>query len=222
LERVDAFLLWLATKAKNANDICTLREIDWARAGTEGEEDLKGIVSLARGQGYLDPNVGSSSGGTLLRLSYAGWQHVTQIKRTRTQSNQCFVAMWFDHSMTPAYTDGIAVAIQAVGLTPKRIDQVEHSNKICDEIVLEIRRSALVVADFTFDKATGHRGGVYFEAGFAMGLQIPVIWTCHQDSIDHIHFDTRQYNHITWETPADLASRLEARIRATLPHLVKV
>lgn len=45
------------------------------------------------------------------------------------------------------------------------IGSKEHSNKIDDEIIGEIRRSAFIVADFT-----GHRGGVYFEAGFAMGL----------------------------------------------------
>ncbi len=35
-----------------------------------------------------------------------------------------------------------------------------------------------MIADFT-----GHRGGVYFEAGFAHGLGIPVIWTCREDQL---------------------------------------
>jgi hypothetical protein len=54
-----------------------------------------------------------------------------------------------------------------------------------------------MIADFTseIDKP---RGGVYYEAGFAHGLGKEVIWTCREDVIDHIHFDTRQYNHITW------------------------
>ena len=41
------------------------------------------------------------------------------------------------------------------------------------------RHGGLVVADFT-----GHRGGVYFEAGFARGLGIPVVWTCHKEYDD--------------------------------------
>ena len=88
---------------------------------------------------------------------------------------------------------------------PVRIDQQEHNNKIDDEIIAEIRRSRFVVADFTQGEK-GARGGVYYEAGFAQGLGIEVIFTCRKDVLDNndIHFDTRQYNHIGWETPEEL------------------
>jgi nucleoside 2-deoxyribosyltransferase len=75
----------------------------------------------------------------------------------------------------------------------------------------EIRRSRFVVADFT-----GHRGGVYFEAGFAMGLGLPVFWTCRKDGLAGLHFDVRQYNCIDWDDPADLATRLRFRIEAVI------
>lgn len=50
-----------------------------------------------------------------------------------------------------------------------------------------------MLADFT-----GHRGGVYFEAGFAKGLNLEVIWTCKEDDLVNLHFDIRQYNCIVW------------------------
>ena len=78
-------------------------------------------------------------------------------------------------------------------------------------IVAEIRRSSLLVADFT-----GHRGGVYFEAGLAMGLGIPVIWTCRTDCVSELHFDTRQYNHIVWTDVPELKTKLVNRIAATV------
>ncbi len=65
---------------------------------------------------------------------------------------------------------------------------------------------------------TGNRGGVYFEAGFALGLGIPVIWTCHKDRISDLHFDTRQYNHIDWKDVIDLRERLYNRIMAIAPR----
>ena len=71
------------------------------------------------------------------------------------------------------------------------------------------RASAFVIADFT-----EHSPGVYFEAGFALGLELPVIWTCREDHMKKLHFDIRQYNCIDWETPKDLASRLQHRIEA--------
>lgn len=119
--------------------------------------------------------------------------------------------MWFDQSLQAVWSEGFSKAIDAAGYIPKRIDKQEHINKICDEIIAEIRRSKFVVADFT-----GQRGGVYYEAGYAAGLHIPVIWTCKKCCLRDLHFDIRQYNCIDWETPEDLASRLQARIEAVI------
>ena len=45
---------------------------------------------------------------------------------------------------------------------------------------------------------TGNRGGVYYEAGFAEGLGIPVILTCKENEIDNVHFDLKQKNILIW------------------------
>jgi nucleoside 2-deoxyribosyltransferase len=96
-----------------------------------------------------------------------------------------------------------------------RVDRVEHSENINDKIIADIRRAEFVVADFSF-----HPAGVYFEAGFALGLHRLVVWTCRQDEFktDKVHFDTRPYNHIVWETEADLREKLTARVRALVPN----
>jgi len=126
---------------------------------------------------------------------------------------RCFVAMSFHESLASAYVNGIRPAVAECGFTPVRIDLVEHNEKICDKILAEIRLAQFVVADFTL-----HRAGVYFESGFAMGLGRPVIWTCRKDQLAEAHFDTRQYNHIEWETPAGLRQKLTDRIRAIIPR----
>ena len=92
-----------------------------------------------------------------------------------------------------------------------------HANKIDDEIIAEIQRSRFLVADFTHGD-DGARGGVYYEAGFAHGLNRPVIFSCRENMVDKLHFDTRQYNHILWknenldEFRKDLTNRIEALI----------
>lgn len=128
---------------------------------------------------------------------------------------QAFVAMWFDASMEEAYTEGIRPAIEDAGYASFRIDRKEHNNRIDGEIISEIRRSRFLVADFSQGK-DGARGGVYYEAGFAHGLNIPVIFTCRKDNLDDLHFDTRQYKHIVWETPDDLRKQLLKRITVTI------
>ena len=148
-------------------------------------------------------------------ITVNGYAYLSDLEKKTVDSKQAFVAMWFDDSMKDAYDEGIAAAIRESGYEPLRIDRKEHINKIDDEIITEIRRSRFLVADFT-QAETGARGGVYYEAGFAHGLNIPVIFTCREDAIGKVHFDTRQYNHITWKTPEELRARLAQRISATI------
>lgn len=138
-----------------------------------------------------------------VKLSPAGYSHIEELKGSNRDSDQAFVAMWFDESMNKVNDQAIELAIREAGYVPKRIDRSHHNNKIDDEIIAEIRRSRFVVADFTSQSGDKPRGGVYYEAGFAHGLNLPVIFTCREDLIKKIHFDTRQYNHLLWKK-ADL------------------
>ena len=83
--------------------------------------------------------------------------------------------------------------------------------EIVGEILYEIRRSRFVIAE-----VTGQNQGVYFEAGYAMGHMIPVIWVCRKIDFDHVHFDTKQYSHVIWENEADLVEKLTDRIKGTI------
>ena len=134
-------------------------------------------------------------------------------QKVHVVTTQAFVAMWLHDSMDDAFESGIKPAIEAAGYKPLRIDQKPDANKIDDDIIAEIQRSGFLVADFTHGEE-GARGSVYFEAGYAHGLSIPVIYTCRNDMVDKLHFDTRQYAHIVWETPEELRSGLLNRIRA--------
>lgn len=132
-----------------------------------------------------------------------------QWANTRGMTSQAFVAMWFDPQMKDAYEHGFEIAIKGAGYSALRIDRKEHDGKIDDAMIAEIRRSAFVVADFS-----GHRGGVYYEAGFAHGLGRRVIFTCKRDDIDKLHFDVRQYNTILWTATNEIVAPLQNRILA--------
>lgn len=152
-------------------------------------------------------------GATNITLTVRGWNRIAELEREiiGRDSKQVFVAMWFDESLQQPYNEGLAEAIRKAGYEPLRVDLKEHNEKICDLIIANIRKSRFMVADFT-----GHKGGVYFEAGYAMGLGIPVIWTCREDHKENLHFDTRQYNHIFWTDETDLFEKLRRRIEATI------
>ena len=147
-------------------------------------------------------------------MSIDGYKHIKD-SITTPDLAQAFVAMWFDKEMTIAYEEGIKKAVELAGYKSMRIDKKPDVNKIDDEIIAQIRRSRFLVADFTHGNE-GARGGVYYEAGFAFGLGLPVIYTCRKDMVDKLHFDTRQYHHIVWEEPADLCRDLKNRIQALI------
>jgi hypothetical protein len=154
-----------------------------------------------------------------LILTLEGWKRAREIRRERGPGNQAFVAMWFNAYMLAAYTDGFVPALADTGYSPYRVDLAAHNDKIDNKIVAEIRRSKIVVVD-----ATGARPNAYFEAGFAMGLGIPVIWCCSDSPTapglqsgnwaERLPFDTRQHPFTFWSDPADLRKKLTDRIRA--------
>jgi nucleoside 2-deoxyribosyltransferase len=102
---------------------------------------------------------------------------------------KAFVAMWFNDHVTPAVKDGIEPAIAQTGYRAIRIDLQEDSDSVIDRIIAEIKEARFVMANFT-----GQRGGVYFEAGFARGRGLDVIWTCNDDHFNDLHFDLKGFN----------------------------
>ena len=151
------------------------------------------------------------------RITVEGYARLSELDRTAGDSSKAFVAMWFHESMDEVWENAIKPGIEDVGYEAVRIDRKEHLNKIDDEIIAELRRARFVVADFT-QGDDGPRGGVYYEAGFAHGRDIPVIFSCREDAIEKVHFDTRQYPHVVWKAEEldEFRDRLTKRIGAVI------
>lgn len=213
LESIDRILLYILRKIKSADDGVELKQTDRSIAYAKNPSEFSYFLWKAQELGYLEKH---PQGQTRDRLTLNGWKHLAELPQKDIRPSQAFVAMWFHKDLEDAWENGLQPALKQTGYDPIRIDRTEHNEKIDDRIIAEIRKSGLLIADFT-----GQRGGVYFEAGFAMGLGIPVIWTCRDTDIGDLHFDTRQYNHIVWTEAADLKERLINRIEATLPNRPK-
>ena len=219
-ERANRLLRFISDQSRTVGrEYDTVEDAPGAYAWSEsvGREEIDFFIHYLLEAGSLAtmPNVrriqrGYYSIPRMVFLTVEGHSQIEQ-QECNVDSAQAFVAMWFNKSMADAYREGIEPAIRDAGYNPLRIDQKEHINKIDDEIIAEIRRSRFVVADFTHGK-DGARGGVYYEAGFAHGLNLPVIFTCMADSGSTLHFDTNHFNHIFWTTPEELREKLKNRI----------
>lgn len=191
----------------------------WVEAATD--EEFNALIELLLEDGLLKHGVHSEH----VTLTAKGFARLEDFETKATSSKQGFVAMWFDASLKAAYTDGIAPAIQDAGYDARRIDEKDHVNDITDEILMEIRRSRFVVADFTSGFVTPQDSdtpklmpcaGAYFEAGYALGHGIPVIWTVQRSCLAGLHFDTNHHAHVVWDTPEDLRVSLRNRIGAVI------
>lgn len=139
-----------------------------------------------------------------------GWELIERVRNPiGGNRSDIFVAMSFSAALRPAWEDGLRPGIAAAGYTPKRVDSDAHNDKIDDRIIAGIRSSYATVVDVTTQNA-----GAYFEAGFALGLGRPVIWTVQLDDLKNLHFDTRQFNHLVWAEPKDLAEKLTTHLLA--------
>lgn len=184
-------------------------------------QEYEAILSALCDTGYITCSAPSIDGAKFdVTITPKGYERIYELGKVNPDSPQAFVAMWFPDpvknktdydALEKAYDNGFKKAIKEAGYDDRRIDRQEFIGKIDDEIIAEIKRSRFLVADFT-----GQRGGVYYEAGFAHGLGIPVIYTCREDDKEKRHFDTRQYKHIFWKDEGDLYSRLLHSIRANI------
>lgn len=183
----------------------------WAHDYPELEFHLKELS----GRGFIELHGGpehARDGRDLAQvvsasITSSGWAFLDDHPALADVGNQVFVAMSFCDSMRLAFDKGIEPALKDAGFRACRVDLVQHNGRIDAKIEHEIQNSAFVVAD-----VTGQRQGVYYEAGFARGLGLEVIWSVREDDFKNIHFNTRQYNHIVWTDEMQLRDDLYHRV----------
>lgn len=207
-ERATALLIEAEHELNNLGDRFNINDPRFLAATySANQQDVTFLLRMLRDQGLIE----SVALGGDCEILPNGYMQLDKMRKSTSGSSQGFVAMWFHKDLDHFYSNGLEMGVFNAGYNPVRMDRVEHVNKIDDEIIRQINASKFIVADFT-----GHRGGVYFEAGYALGLGIPVFWTCRKNDMDKLHFDIRQFNCIDWTTAEELANRLSVRLESVL------
>lgn len=224
LEQVDMLIDYIAFKQKSLSEPIRLDPSkDYPICFVSNESDFCYIIKSAYELGYIkgrgkDDDPILDNGGRLylsdefILLTLKGWEKVQELKKQSPYSKQVFVAFHFDDAknMKSIYDSAIKPAVLECSLEPYVTLDDEHGNSINDVIIANIRKSRFVIAD-----VTDASQNVYYEAGFAYGLGIPVILTCREDSAKNdMKFDTSHIKHILWKDGADLKEKLINRIVA--------
>lgn len=180
--------------------------------------ERKGLISVT----YEDKNlliIGSLDRFSL-SLLHEGWVKYYELQRSNKDSRLAFMAMKFgDDVLTEIYNEVMKEAVKKTGFDLRDLGENKEAGLIDNKLRVEIRRSKFLIADLSHDN-----NGAYWEAGFAEGLGMKVIYVCQKKKFDkkETHFDTNHQTTIFWtETPegrAKFAEDLKASIRATFPN----
>ncbi len=151
-----------------------------------------------------------------------GWTYFAELSRRVVASRTAFMAMKFNEpTMDRILTSCFKPAAERAGFTLRPVNENQPAGLIDDQIRAAIRTARFIVADLSHES-----NGAYFEAGFAEGLGLPVIYTCEAQKFlaNQTHFDTNHMHTITWsEDKLEEAGRqLTAMIRNTLPGEAKM
>lgn len=149
-------------------------------------------------------------------LTMAGWEKYAQLKRVDIASRTAFMAMKFgDKSIDSVVDNCFKPAVARTGFELKKLTDDQPAGLIDDQIRASILSGRFVIADLTHGSH-----GAYWEAGFAEGLGLPVIYTCERSHWEErkTHFDTNHLLTIVWDSGnlEKTGQELAATIRATL------
>ena len=161
---------------------------------------------------FMDTTTKDGPSAINIRMTFSGLEYVIELQEGGQNSKKCFVAMSFSYTeKITAIRKTLKTTIKKQGYEPILIDEMHYDSgqTINDAMLNFIKQSKFLVADFT-----EHKHGVYFEAGYALGLKKPVIYTCHSEYFKLTHFDTNHYPHIVYENLTDLEVKLENKIAA--------
>ena len=136
------------------------------------------------------------------------------IRKLNITNKNVFVAMKFDcPDLDSALKNAIKPAcLECGGLEACTVNEKAGDGWIPQRIKEEIQDARFVISDLTY-----RNPGVYYETGYADGLEIPVIQTCNKSWYDKdpapLHFDIAQRNTIFWNDNEDLKQQLIQKIK---------
>jgi hypothetical protein len=200
MEKADQLLLYLHGESKGTYGarIGVDAAIDYPTCSARSPDECMALARHLAEDGYLQDEMHGSMNTRCIEpaLTMSGWELARELQATRAQLDRAFVVMSFSEEMTKSgfLEGGLKPALDDCGYKGDRLQLPPTTDTLDLAIIADIKRSGLIVADFTDQKRN-----VYYEAGYAMGLGTPVIRTCRKDAMSALEFDVRQYPVIEWE-----------------------
>lgn len=136
-------------------------------------------------------------------------EKVQQKEKKKEKSPDIFVIMPFSPELDDVYHLGIREVVESLNYSCKRVDEMEFTGDILDEIYNSIINSKIIVAE-----VSNPNPNVYYEVGYAHALNKPVILITKE--VSSTPFDLKMYNHIVYDNIVNLRKNLKRRLEVIL------
>lgn len=207
VKKAEFLLNAIKRRTKIYGDIVQVNgEIDPPLAFAANSQELEALLLLLQQKGDILIK-DQDSNFTYVQITALGW---IGLQKQIKDSNQGFIAVWFDEKgrLDEAILK-TQEAIHECGFKSMCIREEYYRETILEKAIGEIKRSRFMVANLT-----GHRSSVYFEAGYAQGMGIDVIYVCDKEYKDDASFYPKNYNIYFYSNPAELKEMLITVIRS--------
>lgn len=208
----DELLVALSLMSEAPGHEVTLSEADAPLVYSGSERVLRFYIRSLRNAGLL--TIGPAEVPGDVCLTTAGWSRAEELRSGIVERpRQGFIAMCLHDDLAEARAAMIA-GVEGAGYEASIMgERQDFNDDVVARILAEVRKSRFVVADFT-----RQRGGVYYEAGFARGLGMPVVFTCSRGEFEAegAHFDTEHEHYLLWSDPVELREKLKTRIEMSI------
>lgn len=217
-------------------ELVDLRESHLSGSHLEGTAfrgaQLEGVdftyAILDGGTQFIDNTIDDKTNFTGTNLSVARIEsklrkHLERnIRKLNITNKNVFVAMEFNHDELDSALKNVIkpACLECGGLKAFTVNEKSADGWIPQRIKEEIKDARFIISDLTY-----RNPGVYYETGYADGLEIPVIQICNQPwyekekkrrknkGKDPLHFDIAQRNTIFWDDNNDLKKQLIMKIK---------
>lgn len=208
-EVAELLLISVYADDDNTSKEITLSAENSIRFGINNDSQMRMVIEFIESKGWFKI-LRLSGGGAQLSLIGEGISYAEDIINPNYKSDQVFVAMSFNPELDTLYSVAIQEAVKQCQLSALRSKDFDFNDEVIKNIQFQIDSSRFVIADFT-----DNRPGVYYEAGYATGRKLPVIYCCRESDKEIIHFDIDHFNFIFWSDLEGLKNDLIKRITNT-------
>lgn len=140
--------------------------------------------------------------GMNFTLTSMGWEQAAATAGGRPLQ-QCLVLLPDDEKLRAEWQDKLWPRLEQYGYLPRLLANMnEAANSL-----KPVADSKLVIADLT-----GHSAEVFLAAGYALGLNIPVIWTVRGGEEDKCKGYPKEIRPLVWDTAEELMVLLQQKL----------